>query len=522
MRPTPTSSPTLPAPRRGPRAESGRLLVVVLAAIVVAVVSAGVLTVVADRGDELPERDPDGTRTELPVPGRGSRPQDRVHSGVDPEQPELDDTDDVIYLPRGTREPHGDVFTVDDESLRAVLADRHWEEIRRQIEVLQRNGGEVPEDVLLALIGMLEASDTRIDAVLALGGVDSEAAGRLLAERATGESHSMELRMAALDALARSGNAAAQAQVIALLTTEGTDPRLVRRGAAALAAMGGDESARALTSVLLAMSPDAPERDAVITALGKTPSAGTVLADTLRSARENGDGALASKVMKVALIQGTDASAELRAAVRSVLDDQVSMDADMSDVEQRDRLRLRSSALAAAAAMGGDLLDVVVGIAESDTDGLGGVALHSLRRARGDDAAVKIGAAALRATGDRARRELVEALGETRSRKATATLLRLLDDSSAAVRRASAKGLVLIRDPASVKTILERLDDAKDDFPLARSYAEALGTIGDRRALDRLNVLSESQEGAWKDANQWVRRAIHRIESGNPESMRMK
>ena len=51
-----------------------------------------------------------------------------------------------------SRKPFGKEFVVTADTLRGVLEQRHWEEIRRQIDVLQQNGEEVPMDVVTALI----------------------------------------------------------------------------------------------------------------------------------------------------------------------------------------------------------------------------------------------------------------------------------------------------------------------------------------------------------------------------------
>jgi len=494
---------------------ASRLMLLGILTAVVAIVATAVLVVVGGRSgvDDLPEFD-DGDVVEIPVAGRGGRDHADVGDGDDTE-----DDPDGIWIPPGTRAPHGDVFVVNEETLRAVLAARHWEEIRRQIDVLQQNGEAIPSDVVDNLISMLEAAETRIDAVLALGGITGADAGRILGEHASNAALPLDSRLAALDALARSGNEGARSQLIALLSAEEVDPRVVRHGAFALGAVGGDGAARALTDLMIRLGPEHRERDAIITALGKSPGAGRVLAGTLRDARDSGNASLAREVIKVAILHGAAAGEEMRLAIRQLIDDPNSLDAVERD---SDRLRLRGSALAAAAAMGGDLLAPVLRVAESDDAGLGGVALHSLRAARGDEAADQIDEAARRASDPKVRRELVTALGETRSRRATGTLIAMLDDSSENVRRAAARGLTLVRDPSSVQPILDRLVSVKGDYNLSRSFIDALGRIGAREALPKLEALRESDDAEWVQVQMFVRNAIHRIESGNPESSRMK
>ncbi len=493
---------------------ASRLLLLGIVAAVAAIVATAVLVVFGGGSgdDDLPEFHDDVV--EMVVPGRGGRDRTDVDGGVG-----IEHEDDGILVPFGSRTPHGEVFVVNAESLRAALAAHHWEEIRRQIDVLQQNGQPIPSDVVDNLISLLEAPETRIDAVLSLGGITGEDAGRILGAHASNEAHSLDSRLAALDALARSGNAGSRTQLIALLSVEELDPRIVRHGAFALGAVGGDGAARALTDLMIRLGPEHRERDAVVTALGKSPGSGRVLADTLRGARDAGDAMLTRQILKIALLHGSAAEAELRLAIRQLIDDTTALEGIESESE---RLRLRGSALAAAAAMGGELLAPVLRVAESDDAGLGGVALHSLRAARGDEAAVQIDEAARRAADPKVRRELVTALGETRSSRATGTLISMLDDSSENVRRAAARGLTLVRDPSSVKPILDRLGTAKGDYNLTRSFIDALGRIGAREALPKLESMWKSDDAEWVQVQPFVRQAIHRIESGNPDSSRMK
>jgi HEAT repeat protein len=146
------------------------------------------------------------------------------------------------------------------------------------------------------------------------------------------------------------------------------------------------------------------------------------------------------------------------------------------------------------------------------------IALNALRQARGDAAAKLIVAALARTSDETERRELTTALGETASTVATATLVALLDDDSGNVRRAAARGLAQIRDPAAVKPILAHLDKAPPDNDFANALVVALGTIGANEALPALEKLAKSEDAFWRGHNTFIRNAIVRINTGNPES----
>ena len=113
-------------------------------------------------------------------------------------------------------------------------------------------------------------------------------------------------------------------------------------------------------------------------------------------------------------------------------------------------------------------------------------------------------------------------LGETRSFKATPHLVELLDAEDQNTRHAAARSLSLVRDPAATKALLERLETAGDDHRLALNIVEALGTTGANEALPRLRELKDADEQHWRSLRPWVRRAIARIESGNPDTTRME
>ena len=492
------------------------LLVVALTAAALLLATSVVLLLRSGGPGESDRDEPDDARM-VPTGGvRGGRDRARVADEDDDE----DDDDPDIYdweVSEGSRKPFGDVFAVTPDSLRRVLADRHWEEIRRQIWRLQENGGEVPADVVTGLIALLQGEDTRLDAVLALGGITGDSAGRALAAHATDVTQPLEVRAAALDALATSGSRAALTIVQTLATEPDIDPALLRHACPALARIGGQDAARTLLG-LLSQHRDTDLEGMLVQALGKTAGAGDVLAQSLRSAQGAADAEMTLLIVNVARLHGPEADAALRLEIRRLVEDPSALE---FVEEPSTRIKLRGTALTAAAAVGGDLLDPVLRIVRDDTDGLAGVALHCLRKARGDDAAEKV--ATLLATTDdtNVRREVAVVLGETRSFKATPHLIELLDSEDQNTRHAAARGLSLVRDPAAIKTLLTRLEPAVDDFPLARNIVDALGTIGATEALPKLRALRESEDPRWASVRPYIRRAISRIEDGNPDSTRM-
>ncbi len=496
---------------------STRLLLVVVFTAAALLLTGSVLVLL--RSDPVSEPDSDaGGDVRLFPKGdapRGDRRRSRGDGG--------EGGDDDIYdwdgrVQEGSREPSGPLFVVTADSLRDVLADRHWEEIRRQIDVLQRNGEEVPEDVTAALIALLEGTDTRIDAVLALGGVTSDAAGTALAEHATNLSQPLDVRAAALDALARNGSQAALTLVQGLVADPNLDPSLLRHAAPALAAIGGQEAARTLVG-LLQRNQDRRIEGMIVQALGAARGAGDVLAQTIRQARDTSDEQLASLVVRVARLHGPQADTALRLEIRRMIEDPTAIE---FVEDENARLKLRGSALTAAAAIGGELLDPVIRIVQNDSEGLGNVALHCLRKARGDEAAKKV-APLLQSNSDpRFQREVAVVLGATRSFAATDPLVALLDADDQNTRHAAAHGLSLVRDPAAVRPLLDRLDGARDDHQMAMNIIDALGTIGVNDALPKLRELRDSDEPEWEQLRPWIRRALARIESGNPDTTRME
>ncbi len=442
--------------------------------------------------------------------------------GKTPGRPKTDDPDSDPEEPDeggiiewgDPRKPEGDVYTVTPDTLRVAFKARHWEETRRQIEVLQANGEAVPEDVVKALIEMLAKDDLRLDAVLALGGVKDAATGRALAELALSGEATLETRHAALDAIAKNGSPAALPLVQQLLATEGLDDGVARHALFALAGIGGPDATKTLLDMLERHADD-DLRDAVVTALGKAKDADAGLASLLRTARDKGDKSTLQGVLVAALSRGAAIGPDMKIELERLVESDAALSAFPDEV---DRQLLQGSAMPAAVAAG--IIEPVLRLATTSGP-TRAIALNALRQARGDAAAKLIAAALLRSTDETERRELTVALGETGSTAATATLVTLLDDENENVRRAAARGLGQIRDASSVKPILARLAKASPDHEFARNLVGALGTIGANEALASLEKLAASEEAFWSQLRPFVQVAIVRIKTGNPESLRL-
>jgi HEAT repeat protein len=441
--------------------------------------------------------------------------------GKSPRSPKTDETEDgpdedpggiIEFGP--VRGAEGEVFTVTPDKLRIVFAARHWEEIRRMIDVLQADGETVPEDVVKALIEMLSKDDLRLDAVLALGGVKDAATGRALAELALSGEATPETRQAALDAIAKGGQTSALPLVQQLLAVEGLDDGVARHALFALAGIGGPDAAKTLLDMLERHSGD-DLRGAVVAALGKARDADSGLASLLRAARDKGDRETLQAVLVAAQIRGAAVGEDLKVELQRLVESDAALSAFPDEVE---RQIVQGTAMPAAVAAG--VIEPVLRVATTSGP-MRDIALNALREARGDTAAKLIAAALLRATDEIQRRELTVALGETGSSAATATLVSLLDDESENVRRAAARGLSQIRDAAAVKPILARLAKAAPDHDFARNLVGALGTIGANEALATLQKLEASEEDFWRQLRPFVQNAIVRIKTGNPESLRL-
>ena len=202
---------------------SRTILLVALSAAVAVVVGGGWYLVTSVTPDDLGIEEGDEAGPTPLVPGApGPHKPGRAARGT--EDPDEETDDDIIEGDPPDRLPEGEVWTVDDESLRRVLKANVWEEVRRQIDVLQSEGKPIAEDVVRALAELLKTDGRRLDAVLALGQIKDPFAGKLLADFAADTSLPDAARVAALDALAKSGQSAGlqqvrqlQAQIVAVL-----------------------------------------------------------------------------------------------------------------------------------------------------------------------------------------------------------------------------------------------------------------------------------------------------------------
>jgi HEAT repeat protein len=507
----------------------GSTRTLLLAALALAaVVVVGSFALMATRSDapDDPANRPDGDGKDGNAPltgGRGHRDPKRARAkdgadegdeGGDDEGPARD-----LWKPRGqpngSRDPEGDVLVVTADTLRAEFAARHWEEVRRMIDELQAKGEAVPADVVKSLIDLLAKDDTRIDAVLALGGVKDDTAGRALAELAASHDADVATRQAALDALAKSGQKSVLPMLQQLVATEGLDEAIARHAMFAIAGVGGPDATKTLLAQLKLHGAD-DLQNAIVTALGKTHDSDAGMAETLRDSASKADKESMQCVLVAAQLQGDAVGPELKAELQRIVESPASLSAFTDDVE---RQLVQGTAMPAAVAAG--IIEPVLRAATTSGP-LRDIALNALRQARGDTAA-KLIAAQLRQTSDDAQRlGLTVALGETGSTAATAALVSLLDDKSGNVRRAAAYGLGQIRDATSVKPILSHLDKAPPDHDFANALVVSLGTIGANEALPALQKLAANEEVFWLQLRPFIQNAIVRITTGNPESLRLK
>jgi HEAT repeat protein len=467
-----------------------------------------------ESGDELPPGAGNPHAGKLPRTGRAAKP------GGDGEGGDEEDKPDYI------REPEGAVFEINLESMKNLLAANEWEELRRQIDVYQKDGHAVPPEIVAQLFELLKEDGRRIDAMLALGLVRDDATGRLLAEAAVNAALPEEVRIAALQALAKSGQSAALPEVRRIVQSAEGDTKLVRQAIFALGAIGGPEGVKPLLAHLAAHTDD-DQTDAVLTALAKSKGGDEALGQALRAARTAGDGAQVALLLKVGTRMGAASGPELRREIQALVANPTALAGMESDQEGRDRLRM--SAIYVATAMGGDALDAVLQVAKSETGAYRAASLASLRNARGDDSARRILTMLTPDADPSTRYEVVTALGATESREATKPVSGLLGDSDGAVREAASSALAQIRDPASIPVLLAELDRIERtvehppaDVNVARNLVIALGRIGAKDALPKLKALLDSKEQFWKDLEQYVRQAIGRIDTGNTESTRVR
>jgi HEAT repeat protein len=453
-------------------------------------------------------------------PGPGHRSKVAKPKTTGEEDDGSDDDHELVVpipgeLPDGSRDPNGPTYVVDEKSLRAVFALRHWEELRRQIDELQRDGKVVPEDVVKSLMEMLAKEDLRIDAVLVLGGVKDDATGRALAQLALSPDATVESRQAALDALAHSGQKAALPFLQQLVSSPTADEKFVRRAAFAIAAVGGDEATKTLLDLLFQHQDIGDDlHGAIVSALGKAPDSDAGMAAVMRGARDKGDKAMFQSVVVAAQMKGATIGPEFKAELQRMVESPESFTAFPNE---EDRQIMQATVLPAAAAAG--LVAPVLSIA-STSGPMRDVALEALVNARGDAAAKLIADALTKSTDETVRWKLAKALGQTASFKATSTLVALLDDPSVNVRNMAAQSLGQIRDASAVPAMLAHLEKAAPDYPYAHALVESLGQIGANAALPALTKLAASEEEFWRQQlGPFVRNAIARIKTDNPDSM---
>ena len=512
------------------RSTSGSARVLLLASLVLSgMVLAGGMVVLLGPAGPASDRDDANDVEEVDLES-GQRDPNRVrHSRHgDEEDPntvgiatEFVNPDGTGAVPsNGLRPPQGDVLP--PNSVRLEKAIDVWygeiarsEEMRRMIQVLQMDGGVVPADLVDKILAKLKQPEFRIDAVLALGMLTDDASGSRLADLAANPTEDADVRLAALKALGESGQSAATSQVLALLDAPDVDSKLQRAAVRALGAIGGPAVSTRLMSLLVEHHDD-DLKSTIIGAASKAKDIGPALTQIVQTARGEGNVKLVQAVLTIALRQGKDVDPGLRQEVLLIAQDSGAF----RDIDDESAQRLRQSAITAAARMGE--IDVVLGLIENDTDNLRGVALYSLRQARGDEAATKIGAKFSEATDTRIRLGLLNALAATKSRKATPQLIEALESKSVNERQSAAAGLRNLRDPAALDAILKRLDDDKEVYAIRQSLVRALGEIGHRDALKKLKEWMKSEESRWTETRPMVQRAIRDIEKGNVETTRLK
>ncbi|MCE9637578.1 MAG: HEAT repeat domain-containing protein [Planctomycetes bacterium] len=503
------------------RGNSRFLLLAALGAAVVVVVASGWYLVSENLGPGDGD-DPDGDGSEAaldgPVPlppgaGRGGarKTGTRAKNG----EQGGDEGGGELELGADSRDPFGASFDVTPDSMRDMLARREWAELRRQVDVYQQDGKALPEELVRALVELLKDDGLRLDAVLVLGLARDGTAGRLLADLSVDTTLPVDVRVAALQALAKSGQSDGLAQVRRLVDGAAEDSPVTRQALFALAAMGGADAVAPLLGALAAHAND-DLTDAVLTALAKSKGSDEALAQTLSAARTTGDAAKMELMISVGTRMGAASGAALRTEIRRIVESPVSLSAIENDPETVERLRF--GAIWVASAMGGDALDAVMGVIRSESGPLRQTAVNSLRNARGDDAAQKILAAFGPDTDQPTRYEFTAALGATGSTKATTKVLALLDDPDGAVREAASAAIAGLKDPAAVTAVVARLERSRGDRTIAINLINTLGSTGVKDGLPTLKALLDSKDTFWQDQQPWIRRAIARIESGNPDS----
>lgn len=501
---------------------NGSSRILILAALVLSgmVLSVGMVVLFSPDGEHDPTESAETVDTPT-VPRPGARRGASTDSADDEDDVSDEGIETAFLDDSGLREPSGDVMPMSVDRLGKSIdlwltEPGRSEEMRRCIYELQREGSVIPPELLERILAKLEEPEYRVDAMLALEMVKDDATGVRLVEIATDPSKSEDVRQAVLLALSKSGVKSASSAVIDLLRAEDLPLKVRRAAVLALGGIGGADPSRTLAGLLAAHHEDDDLRSVLLTAATMADDVGSALAELSRTARASGDVQLSLAVMTIAIQKGENVDPTFRQEVLSVVQSGVGS----TDLDPEDAQRIRGSAITAASTMGE--IDAVLSIVANDTDHLRGVALNALRNARGDEAAKKIGAFLDGQRDGAIRRDLVMALGETRSKEATAQLIEALSSEDANIRQAAAIGLGSVRAAKAVPAILARLEVADEPYGIRKLLVDALGKIGSRDALEKLQAWLDDERPEWKQLRPFVSNAINRIKSGNPDSQMLE
>jgi HEAT repeat protein len=103
-----------------------------------------------------------------------------------------------------------------------------------------------------------------------------------------------------------------------------------------------------------------------------------------------------------------------------------------------------------------------------------------------------------------ARWEAAEALGEIGDKRAVDPLIEALNDKKPLIRWKAAEALGEIKDKRAVDPLIEALKGEDEDWCVRKTAAEALGKIGDKRAVEPLIE-------ALKDEDRYVRETARKV-----------
>jgi HEAT repeat protein len=454
----------------------------------------------------------------LPDPDRRARKPRTGQPTPDDEEDDDEGDIDPVWIGDGTRPPDGESLHVTHDSIRKVFAAKHWEEFRRQIDALQREGKALPEDLRDELLAMLRKED-RTDAVLALGQVKDDATGLLLAQLAADGTADAQTRVAALQALTASGQAAGITHVRGLLEKPADDGAVTRHALFALASMGGD-GIGVLIDAFRAHKDDTLT-DAVLTALAKAPGSDAYLAREFRAARDKASLEDLELLLRASMQKGRDSGGEMRTEVKQIVESQ----ATLEGLDAESRQRVYANALNVAASMGGEPYRAVVVAAKSKGGAEAEMALYALRNGRGDPEAdtllEEMPPDWVAAQTPHVRAYVASALGATQSQRAAPRAIQMLDDEDPNVRQAAASALGQIHDPKTAMAMLDRLEKSLADFTLSHTLIQAIGRSLAKATLPRLREILAKDFPLRDSLAPYLRQAIYRIESGNADATMM-